>query len=252
MSVIDELRGALAPDLARAPVGEVMIGLYWTAVRVGGQVGLANTWSNASCCFAADLPGAGHWHEQSGGQLAAYLSRAQPVTASLGLAALNALLPVDEARGVELNARDLLLERGRGRAVALVGHFAFTEALRQAARRLWVLELTPAHGDLPATAAPEVLPQADVIGITATTLMNGTFEGLARLFPPQALVVMLGPSTPLSPVLFDYGVQVLAGARVTEPGPVWHAVAQGSALHGHTPGLQRFTLACRALRELVS
>ena len=158
-------------------------------------------------------------------------------------AALNALLPVDPAAGVELNARDLLLERGAGRHVALVGHFAFTPALRQVARRLWVLELEPTNGDLPAAAAPEVLPQAEVVGITATTLMNGTFDDLARHFAPGAFVVMIGPSTPLSPVLFDHGVDVLAGTHVSDPAPVWRAVAQASTLHGQTPGLERLTLA---------
>jgi uncharacterized protein (DUF4213/DUF364 family) len=219
----------------------VLVGLYWTAVRVGNRLGLASTLFDATCCFANDLPGMGLWHKRTARELAACLRSTHLIEASLGMASLNALLPVDEECGVELNARDLLIERGRGHRVALVGHFAFTEAVRQAADRLWVLELQPTAGDIPATAAPEMLPQADVIGLTATTLMNGTFDELARLFPPQALVVMLGPSTPLSPVLFDYGVDVIAGARVTDPAAVWHAVAQASALHGKTAGLKRFT-----------
>lgn len=243
MRVIDELLAALPRPVAEAPVDDVLVGLYWTAVRVGGRLGLANTWAGAPCCLATDPPGAGQWHMQRGYDLAASLRAAQPVTASLGLAALNALLPLPTAAAVELNARDLLLARGQGRRVALVGHFAFTPALRAAARQLWVLELDPTDGDLPASAAPEVLPQAEVVGVTATTLLNGTFEDLARLFAPQALVVMLGPSTPLSPVLFDFGVDVLAGAVVTHPLPVWHAVAEASTLHGHQPGLARLTLA---------
>lgn len=242
MPLIEDLLATL-PAAAEQPVAGVQVGLYWTAVRAGGQVGLASTLVDATCCFAEDVPGAGRLHLRPALELAGRLRSDHPVEASLGLAALNALLPVDEARGVEVNARELLIERGRGRNVAMIGHFNFTDQLRAAARQLWVLELHPTPGDRPASEAPELLPQADVIGLTGATLANHTFEGLARLFPPHALVVMLGPSTPLSPALFDYGVDVLAGARVADPDFVWHAVAQGSALHGKTTGLKRFTLA---------
>lgn len=241
MPAIDDLLNSV-PAAADLPLAGVQVGLYWTSIRTERQIGLASTLVDATCCFAEDVPGAGGLQRLSALNLAQRLRSEHPVEASLGLAALNALLPVDETRGVEVNARELLIERGRGRNVAMIGHFNFTDQLRAAARQLWVLELRPTPGDRPASDAPEVLPQADVIGLTAETLANHTFEGLARLFPAQALVVMLGPSTPLSPVLFDYGVDVLAGARLADPDFVWQAVAQGSALHSKTTGLRRFTL----------
>lgn len=240
MPLLDDLLDTLpaAPQAVEA----VQVGLYWTAVRIGTRIGLASTLVDAACCFAEDVPEMGRLQNLSAQALASRLHSDHPIEASLGLAALNALLPVDETQGVAVNARELLIERGRGRTVAMIGHFNFTEQLRASAGRLWVLELHPTAGDRPASDAPEILPQADVIGLTAATLANHTFEGLARLCPPHALVVMLGPSTPLCPALFDYGVDVLAGARVADPDFVWNAVAQGSALHGKITGLKRFTL----------
>jgi len=241
MTAIDDLIAFAGSHGADCPVQDVRIGLHWTAVY-SQRLGLAATQPDASCCFAKDIRNAGHLHEMTALALAEYLHSPRPLEACVGMAALNSFLPIHRKDSVELNARDLMIERGRDKNVALVGHFAFTEELRTAAQQLWVLELNPTPGDLPSEQAPALLPQADVIGITATTLLNQTFDALASLFPPQALVVMLGPSTPLCPVLFDYGVHVLAGAVVTDPDHLLHMISQSSPLH-RPIGLQRLTLA---------
>lgn len=241
MSAIEDLIAASgsANDL---PVEGVQVGLYWTAVKVGASIGLASTIQDASCCQAIELAGAGELHEFTTRVLAERLRAPRPLEAGVGLAAINALCAMQAGAGVEVNALNVLMERGRGRHVALVGHFNFTEKLRATAGRLSVLELEPGPGDLPADAAPDVLPTADVIGLTSSTLVNHTFDELAKLFPANAIVVMIGPSTPLSPVLFDYGVSVLAGSVIEDADFVWHAVAQGSALHDKRTGLRRVTL----------
>ncbi len=239
MPVIDDLLSSVATGsdiLAR----EVLVGLYWTAVH-GRKVGLAATPTDIACEFAEDVPGVGQLHTRSVVELAQGLRSKHPLEVTIGMAAFNALTEVDEAAGTEINAREVILERGRGKKVATIGHFPFSDALREVAASTWVLELNPQQGDIPAERAPELIPQADVIGLTASTLLNGTFELLAKLFPPQALVVMLGPSTPLSPVLFDYGVTLLGGSLVTDPDMALHYIGQGSPLH-KAPGVKRITL----------
>jgi len=238
MSIVDDLLAALPAD---APVQEVLVGLYWTAVHSRG-VGLAATPSDLSCCLTEDVRDVGQLQTQTAHSLAVWLKSSHPVEVSVGMAALNSLLAVDAPAGVELNARELLLARGCGKNVVTVGHFPFTDALRAVAARVSVLELRPTPGDDPAEAAAERLPQADVIGLTASTLLNGTFDELSKWFPPRALVVMLGPSTPLSPVLFDHGVDVLGGVQVRDPTAAFRYVSQASSLHG-VPGLVRVTLA---------
>jgi hypothetical protein len=160
--------------------------------------------------------------------------------AAAGMAAINSLIEPDLARCREMNARDVLLERAPGHFVAMVGHFPFTDELRAAAGRLAVLELHPRPGDLPAEQAAAILPAADVVGITAITLANHTFDALVRLCRPDAFVVMLGGTTPLSPVLFDFGVDVIAGTIVTDPARLMEGISRGATfrqLEGKRPVL---------------
>lgn len=239
MTIIDDLLTTIQ-NTPLLPVQDVLIGLHWTAVN-SRAVGLAATRADAACCHSENVRDVGCLHQKSAQELAELIRSNHPLEVSVGLAALNSLITFNEADSVELNTRELLLERGKGKNVAMIGHFPFTDALRRVAGKLWVLELNPGPGDCPAEAAPELLPQADIIGLTATTLLNGTFTDLSRLFPPQALVVMLGPSTPLSPVLFDYGVDVLGGTWVDDPVTLWRHIGQGSPLR-QIPGVKRINL----------
>jgi uncharacterized protein (DUF4213/DUF364 family) len=118
-----------------------------------------------------------------------------------------------------------------GKNIAVVGHFPFVDRLKALANKFWVLELAPRDGDFPAQAAPEIIPQADVVAITATTLINKTFQGLIDLCRSDARVVLIGPSTPLSPVLYEHGIDVLSGTIVTDPQVALTGIAQGISFH---------------------
>lgn len=214
-------------------VADVRIGTHWTVVVVetplGPRAGLAATQ------IVHDLEH-GRPAVREAGRLVgkdarslAELALSDSLTErSLGFATINALLEVDETRCVDLNAEEEILARGRGRRVAVVGHFPFVPRVRQVASMCWVLELSPGPDDLPARMAPEVIPQADVVAITGMTLVNGTFQELAALCRSEAYVLILGPSTPLSPLLFDYGVDAISGTVVTDIPAVVTAVSQGA------------------------
>lgn len=231
-----DLIDALLASTPDGPVLDVRIGLSWTAVvvEVAGQrrCGLAATLRGDRGHGSPTVPGAGFLVGKNGRELASW---ARPDTgslaqASVGFATLNALLAAAAADQpwIDLNAAEVIAERGAGKQVALVGHFPFVETLREQVGALWVLELQPRPGDLPASAAAGVLPQADIVAITATTLINGTFAGLMALRNPSALTMLLGPSTPLSPILFDYGVDILSGALVEDIDATLRAVSQGA------------------------
>lgn len=143
---------------------------------------------------------------------------------SIGAAVINALLPRQPQSWKNINAEEVIAAYGSGKKVAMVGHFPFVDRLRQSVGELTVLERHLRPGDLPAEAAPDVIPAADVVAITGTTLLNGSFFSLIQLCNPSSKVIVLGPTTFLSPVLFEYGVDILCGSVVLEVESVLQAV----------------------------
>lgn len=240
MSIIDRLLVSLNRG---APVREVRVGAFWTAVVLETdppRCGLAST-LRSEVHEGPPVRDAGRLLERSALELAALLRSKSPVEASIGMAAVNALLEVDEEACVEVNAEEVIVEKGTGKKVAIVGHFPFIPRVQRVVDTLWVLEQRPRGDDLPAEAAPEVIPRADVVAITGTALINHTFGHLAALCRPDAYVLVLGGSAPLSPVLFDYGVDAVAGTRVIDVPAVLRAVSQGATFR-QIPGKRLLTM----------
>lgn len=241
MNVIETLLDGVTAD---APVRQVLVGAFWTAVVLNTdppRCGLASTLSGTHHDAGPPVPDAGSLAEYGGRRLAALLRSDSILEAGIGMAAFNALLDVDEAACEEVNAEELILAKGAGRRVAVVGHFPFVERVRQAAAECRVLELRPRTGDMLASQADEVLQWADVVALTGTSLINHTFDELIGLCRPDAFVILLGASAPLSPLLFEHRVDVVSGTRVTDVPAVLQAVSQGATFR-QIPGKRLLTM----------
>lgn len=244
MKFLDELLAAL-PD---GDVLDVCIGLHWTAVvvRSNEQVhcGLASTVTLPHNHSAeSDVPQAGQLHTLSALELAHMARSDRLPQTSIGIAALNALLPPQPEQWRDVNAEEVIATHGTDKTVALIGSFPFVLRLRPRVGRLFVLELQPKGNELPAEAAPDILPQADVIAITSMTLINHSLENLLRLCRPEATVLLLGPSTPLSPRLFEHGIDLLSGSVVTDIDRVLAAIKQGANFRQvHQAGVRLVTM----------
>jgi uncharacterized protein (DUF4213/DUF364 family) len=236
MGALDDLISSLSED---SVVREVHICVFWTAV-VSKHCGLASTFHEPHP-YHRPVRNVGSLTQLSALQLAQYARSDNVLEASIGMAAINSLMEIDEAKYIEENAFDILALKGRGKNVAIVGRFPWIPKLRSIARTLWVIEQRPQEGELPAEAAEEVLPQADVVGITGASFINHTVERLLDL-SKNRFVVMLGPTTPLSPVLFDYGVDVLAGVKVVEADKTIRSISQG-AIFSQVEGVKLVTIA---------
>jgi hypothetical protein len=239
VSILDAILESLVGD---APVRDARSNRNWFAVW-SRNCGLAATFAVATGqepndTFQSNAEGLAG---RSARELARLALSDDPLGAALGMAAINSLIDVDESRCEELNGRDLLLQYATGKSVALVGHFPFVAELREAAGLLSVLELRPRPGDMPASEAAHVIPETEVVAITGAAFVNHTMEALLSYCRPEALVIVIGPTTPLSRVLFDFGVDVISGARVVDPPLVLRQVSEGAGFR-QMRGVRRLTM----------
>ncbi len=231
MQLIKDIIASIKED---APVKEVRIGAFWTGVW-SRYCGMASTIFKHEHEERYPIEKAGTLTAKSALELSQYALSDSFLESSVGMATINSLIEVDISKCQDINAGKVLEQRGAGKKVAIVGHFPFVSRLKKIAGELWILEKRPQVGDLPACEANKVIPQADVIAITSTALINGTMESLLKLCRKDSLVMVLGPTTPLSPIWFDYGVDLVSGTRVVEPEPVLRSISEGvvfKQLHG--------------------
>jgi len=225
MNIIETLIANLPENI---PVRSVLVGSHWTVV-CSRHCGMAATLMSSHPHGHLQIRDVGRLHQKSAHELAGLAHSTELMEASIGVAAINSMLDVDESTAREINASEVLASRGRGKNVALVGHFPFVPQLRSAVGQLWVIEQNPVEDDYPAEAAVDLIPQADIVAITSSALINHTLDGLLSLCPQQATVMLLGPSTPLSPLLFDFGANMISGTRVVDENAVLRTVGQGAA-----------------------
>lgn len=231
MKLVDALLESISG--ADEKVSKVQIGLHWFAVR-SRHTGMAHVLRGQE---GFELSDAGAIEGKEILEIAAGLKSWEPVEAGLGLAALSSLI---DPRGENVNVFDYIMSRAPGKTVTCIGRFPFYERLAEAAARSYLLEINPQAGELPPFAAEEVIPESDLVIITGTALINKTLERLLEL-SRTGIAIVLGPSTPMSDVLFDFGASVIAGVRVVDQEQLFRSVAQGVKFYNKLAGIEPVT-----------
>ena len=238
MKILDDLILALNFD---ATVKDIRQGIFHTGVLT------------RNCGLAATLPRdalrqeppmvkePGFLLDKSPKDLAQLAYSQSILEASVGMATINSLFEIDENSCIELNAAELIIEKGKDKRIAVVGHFPFIPRVRKYSKDVWVIEKNPKEGDLGEAEADRLIPQADVVAITGTALTNHTLDHLLELCSPGAYVILLGDTAPLSPIFFDYGVDALSGTKVVDSDLALRCVSQGANFR-QIRGVERLTM----------
>ncbi|MFO1444492.1 DUF364 domain-containing protein [Bacillus sp. Bva_UNVM-123] len=227
----DKLINEVKEDVAAE---EIIVGQTWTVTR-SNSIGLAM--SSPRQVMSTFVPGT--CQGKSVKNLAKLVKSWDFVEASIGLSAINSTINNYDTICALKNcgyhqlpsgsAFDLINEKISGKKVAVIGHFPNVDELSKHCQ-LTVLERKPSLGDLPDPAAEYLLPEQEVVLITSSTLINKTAPRLLEL-SRNAVTIMLGPSTPISTVLFEMGVDMISGLVVEEKDPVLRCIKEGGGIH---------------------
>jgi uncharacterized protein (DUF4213/DUF364 family) len=222
------------------PVKRVYTCVFWTAV-ISRHCGLTSTFRDEGPSHDRGIRDVGNLTRKTALELAEYAKSGNLLEASIGMATINSLIDIDESKCIEKNAVEIIMEKGQEKNVAIVGHFPWIPKLKEKTKNLWVLEQRLREGDWPAKEADRILPQCEVVGITGTSFINHTIERLLKLCK-KAYVVLVGPTSPLSPMLFDYGIHAICGTKVIDEEKVIRSISEGATFKEVT-GVKLLTLA---------
>jgi len=238
MKILDDLISILNPE---AGVKDIRQGVFHTGV-VTRNCGLAATLPRDALRQEPPMvKEPGFLLDKSPRELAQLAYSQSILEAAIGMATINSLIEIDGGSCIELNAAELIVEKGKGKRIAIVGHFPFIAKVRETAKQLWVIEKNPREGDFIEADAENLIPRADIVAITGTAFTNHTIEHLLELCNPKAYMIVLGDTTPLSPIVFDYGVDAISGTKVVNPSLALRCVSQGANFR-QIRGTRRLTM----------
>jgi len=257
-------------ELDEITIERAVVGLFFTGVKLkNGTAGTSATpiksIPEAVCCpsSAMAMPFPGKLRGRRAVDLAHEALSGHGIRRAVGIATVNALADCCWQRRPH---RDIELHQGvdafdatdirHGDKVVVVGAFVpFLKELKRRGQAFLVLEQDSATlkaDELPffrpAEQAAEILPDADVVLITGSTLVNNTLEDLLALARPDARVTIVGPTVGMLPDAFlARGADVLGCVRITEPDAFLDLLAEGgSGYHFFGRTAQKLVLARRS------
>jgi len=230
-------------------VTDLRVGLAYTAVEVSGKnVGLAYTFRHDIGGRCTAVREAGKITGKPARELIGWIEQSDVLSRAIGLATLNALLQPHLGGSL---GEDFLpfLRIGHKDKVGMVGFFdPLIEPVRQRCAELLIFERETSRGN--GLLTPEDirsrLPDCSIVILSATTLINRTFDHIMKYVRGAREIVLLGPSTPLVADIFqNTPITYLAGVKILNGGKTLQVVSEGG-------GTQRLTASGAVKKEVIA
>ncbi|KNF08686.1 protein of unknown function DUF364 [Gottschalkia purinilytica] len=253
MKTIDNLYKSLGKDIENLTVERVVLGLFFSGVKLSnGKGGISYTpikaIPEAVCCpsSAKAMPNSG---KMAGKKVTYFLENMfskNPLKKTLGIAVMNALSLTCWDMGKHEGLYSIEIDKDpineveivEGSHTVVVGALLpYIKMLIKNNRKFSILELDPStlkprelEFYVPPDRASEVIPTADFVIITGTTLINDTLEGLLDLVKPSAKVIVVGPTVSMLPEAFyKMGVTHIGGVIVTKVDELLDVISEGGS-----------------------
>lgn len=240
-TILNRLYERVESTAKNRKVADLRIGLGYAGVRLDNDAtGIAAVLFDALPHGCTVMSAAESFAGSSAQNLLKYLVDGKnTLEVAIGLACANALIKPPPKDIVDDREATTYLNLQPGEKVAMVGLFSpLVERIRATGAILTVIEKNPQRLEiLSPEAKSKTLKECEVAIITATTLLNKTFEETMRALGKPRSVALLGPSTPLvSEIFSDTPVTHLGGAIVADSARVMQIISEG----GGTPALRPY------------
>jgi uncharacterized protein (DUF4213/DUF364 family) len=248
--ILTELYERIIPKASKRKVIDLRIGLGYIGVRLDNDAtGIAAVLLGVLPHGCTVLPAAGSFAGSPAADLLKYLVTGKnSLEIAIGMATANALIVPPSPDTVDDREATTYLHLQKGAKVVMVGLFApLVARIRATGAELTIIERNPARMEiLGDTKQKDALKSCDVAIITATTLLNSTFEETINNLDTPRAVLLMGPSTPLLPSIFgNTPVTHLGGAIVADSARVMQIISEG----GGTPALRPYLRFMNLIRK---
>ena len=266
---VGAIRDIVSEELKTVAIERTVVGLFFTGVKLStGHAGACATpikaIPDAVCCpsSAHAMPFPGKMRGRPAVSFLDEVQRQDGIRRAVGIASMNALAALcwdrrphpDVDMEIGVDAFDVAGIRP-GQRVVVVGAFVpFLRELKRRGQPYLVLEQDPATlkpDEIPyyrhASQAQLVVPEADILLVTGTTLVNDTLDQILAAARRDTCKVVVGPTVGLVPDAYlRRGCNVLGTIRITEADAFLDVLAEGgSGYHFFGRSAQKIVLRSR-------
>ncbi len=246
--LVDELIDIALFKSKNLRIKDVRAGLGYTCVRLDNDAcGLAYTFRSELGCCCGTLNTAGSLIGMAASRIVTWAKDKDLLRSAMGLASINAVLNDSKEDWGEGNVLDAFDIKG-SETFGMVGEFhPILSKVKSMTEKIYVFEQNVEESShrMSSDMIPHYLPLCDVVVITATSIINHTFDDIYSHCKNARKVCLLGPSTPLCPDVFGkYNITLLAGSVVIDPDLILQVVSQGGGTMAMKPAIRQVLVHC--------